>query len=325
VVDALAALRDDSTMALQAPVHRHALLDALSRYPASRGRGAQQATTEIAERFQRSVSQRLRVIEGAAGSAQAKIEERQVELDQQIDQLGTSLEARAGEIDQRVADINTSMDTARSGVDELVRQQQERFTEKEREQEASLNELRGTHETELGEIRQRQEASAGEHLEKMQALRDKAAGFLDVIANTGMASAFQDRANKDEQQAGRYRVMTIVIGLAAVALAAALVMIGQTGVEYAFVKLGVVTTMLVVAGFTANHARRKQSSGDRWREFELKLSGFGAVLETLPPDKAEEDQRWLFRELFASKTVEEPQGLLKQLRRVEDDSKREAA
>lgn len=91
-------------------------------------------------------------------------------------------------------------------------------------------------------------------------------------------------------------------------------------------KLGVVTTMLVVAGFTANHARRKQGAAERWREFELKLSGFGAVLETLPPDKAEEEQRWLFREPFASKGLEDGAPIIPpRLRRVDDAEKRDAA
>jgi hypothetical protein len=325
-LQALTAVRDNPAMALQPPTDSDKLLEALARFPASRGRDAQQATAEIAERFQRSSSQRLRVLEGEAGETQAKIEERHGELDQRIDGLTTSLESRAGEIDQRVTDINTSLDGARTGVDALLREQQERFAQRDQEQDASLSELRESHSNELEEIRKVQEVGGGEHLAKMEALRGKAEGFLNVIANTGMASAFQDRADRDERHAGRYRVATIILGLVAVALAAALVVVGEKGVEYAFVKLGVVTTMLVVAGFTASHARRKQNAAERWREFELKLSGFGAVLETLVPETAEEEQRWLFRELFASRGTEEPPGILPvRLRRIQEDGERDAA
>jgi len=57
-------------------------------------------------------------------------------------------------------------------------------------------------------------------------------------------------------------VATIAIGLGAVVLAAVLVLLGEKGPEYAFTKFGIVTTVLIVAGFTANHARRKQNAAE---------------------------------------------------------------
>jgi hypothetical protein len=317
---ALTNIRDNVMVALSPPVGTDALLEALSRYPASRGRDAQQAATDIAERFQRSTSQRLRAVEGEAASAQSRLETNVAETRTKLDELGTTLDSRANEIDQRISDVNASIDTTRTAVDQLVREYQERFAAQEQEHKAALVGLREANDEQLSQIREGQEAAGREHVEKMEALRDRAASFLDVIANTGMASQFQDRANKDEKQAGLYRVATIVIGLGAVVLAAVLVLVGEKGPEYAFAKLGIVTTMLLVAGFTANHARQKQNAGESWREFELKLSGFGAVLETLPPEKAEEDQRWLFRELFARGGVQEPDGLLgRRLRPVDRD------
>ena len=317
---ALVELRDSTSVGLTPPTAADQLLEALSRYPASRGRDAQQAATEIAERFQRSTAQRLRSVERDASDARTKLQQGVDKTASKVEELTTSAEARAAEIDQRIADLSASIDAIRTATDEQLRQQQERFTAKEDEYETANNQLRAEQEKELVQIRQRQETAAKEHLEKMEALRDRAAGFLDVIANSGMASQFQDRANKDERQAGRYRVATIAIGLGAVALAAVLVLLGEQGPEYAFAKFGIVTTMLLVAGFTGNHARRKQTAAEGWREFELKLSGFGAVLETLPPDQAEEEQRWLFRELFARKENKEPDGRLAgRLRRVDQD------
>lgn len=295
---ALTNLREDTGAALAPPGEIDNLLDALVRFPASRGRDAQQATVDIAQEFQRSTKERLRSIHGKATATQNEMQKQQLETAEGVKALKAALDVRTGEIDQRVTDLHASMDNARNAVDGLVRDEQQRFTEEKEERERLLTEFYETQERELLDIRNRQQAAGDEHVDELGGQAKRAREFMDIVTSTGTQGAYQDRANKDETQAGRYRVTAIAIGLGAVALATALFLFGDKG-EYQLAKLGVVTTTLLVAGLVWRFANSKQETAEGRREQELKLASFQAVLETLPPEKVPEQICWFFRQQYA--------------------------
>jgi len=311
----LTNISDNIDMALREPHDAEELLDALSRYPASRGRDAQQAVTEIAERFQRSTSRRLGTIRSEATRAQTEIREEHAQTAEELEKLKTALETRADEIDQRVGDLHTSMDSARTAVDGLLRDQGQRFSDREQEYERALEEFRAKYERDLSTVRGRQEAAGEEHVGELEAQAERARKFLDVVTNTGTSGAFQHRANKDEWQAQVYRGVAMILGVAAVALAVVLFLVDDR--DNPLAKLGVATTAFGVAGLVWSHATRKQNTAEGRREFELKLASFLAVLETLPQEQVPEEVRWFFREQFKREPAPDQQdGLLTRIREL---------
>jgi len=143
-------------------------------------------------------------------------------------------------------------------------------------------------------------------MSELGSLQDQAEEIVGAIARTGMAGGYQEYAEAEAKQADRYRLGTIVLGVAAVLVLGAEILFGDFGdvaTEALVLKFTLSAALGGLAGYTARQSAHHREAARRARNIQLALASIGPYLQQL-----EESKRVAVLEAFAFLFFAPPQG-----------------
>jgi hypothetical protein len=273
------------------------LIEQLARWPAGSGIPADEVK-EAASRFRRSAAQQLVALENEASGTQAKL----AELQSQLDEIRTRSEEAANSSSARVEELTNTVNEQKGRLEEAIRSNQEQFSKAQEERVARFGEQTADLETRIGQVenesKQRLSEIEGRLEEEVSSAQETlndhladAQRIVGAIATTGTVGGFQQEADSQLKTADRFRMLAVIAGLGAVALAVwGVVHAGQTSGDSTDVLAKALASFVFfgIAGYLATQSGKHRAREERARRRELELAAFGPFIADLPPDKQQE-------------------------------------
>lgn len=307
-------------------------LDALGAWPRS-GSPIAEDLREVTSRVDASRDEAVAILEGLrtkADSVAASMDASLTELLAHSDAASVSLETRQTDLDSRIAAQVELVGQQLPRLDAAITSQTETFnageTQRRTQAEATIAALRADHGGMVAEFKSADdelrstintEADAlflriGEQATGTQTLLDQkfeeAKDIVGVIARTGMTGGYQIYADRERADADRWRKVSVVIGVLAVAVLAGIVV--WSGVDHnttwalALGRLLLAGGLGGVSAYAARQSSQHRERSERARGLELSLASIGPYLEAID----DEDMKRKVLETFAYVFFAVPEG-----------------
>ena len=279
------------------------LLDQLGRLPATRDRDFEQVAKDAAATFQRSAQQRFGNVAADVRALQQEIAGAREQLQTISDEAEAASNGRVSALSERVNELQTgfegrlqqyaeTLETAREEGLKQRGEQAEAFQTEQAERAAQSRQLVEGLETELKQ--RSEEAIAG-----LETSRERVASLVDLVTTSTTSEGFGGEANKQKEEADKWRRYAVAFGFIAVGIAAfavvyALVVEAKTSIIIAKVAAAVAAAGL--AGYAAKQSAEHREREVRARRIALELTAFGPFTEALRNEEKERDARMEFIE-----------------------------
>jgi hypothetical protein len=142
---------------------------------------------------------------------------------------------------------------------------------------------------------------ADEVLGEIKSMRDEAKELLGVIGRAGMTAGYEQYETQELNDADRWRLITMSLGLLAVAILAVAVWIGlaadEVDTNVTVAKATLTATVLGLATYSAKQAKRHRDNATDARRRALALASIGPYLQPLEKTRQDavlEDFAFLF-------------------------------
>lgn len=231
------------------------------------------------------------------GAMQSRIDDTQSSAStaaQALEELRKQFEAQKGRLDdlitQRSNQMNESDRQRTVAFKQEIEKRNETVAELLAEVRNEADELKENAGKAFQELYDSEAAKGGEVIEELNGHLGDAKRIAGLIANTGMASHYQQVANRERTAADLFRYIALgFFGVTVGAVIWIVVSIGSEGFrwEMALVRIGVVFSLLAPAWYCARESSRHRAVEHRTRRIELEFTSINPYLDGLPKEKAE--------------------------------------
>ena len=225
----------------------------------------------------------------AAEKAIASVDARAAETQESIAETAAKIQAQ----DERLAQLNAAMEEVRSNSSAAVASIQQQFSESQSSFRNELDALKKSFQTEREELVQDFSNDAQGVIKDLEGLKDKAAKIVQVVGNIGVTGDYQSLANKENEAADRWRLITLVffvlgIGLVSAVLLHHLFGDESSGIASLVVRFALAAVVTLPALYAASESSRHRRVAEQARRTELQLASLSPFLATLPEEKRNE-------------------------------------
>jgi len=150
---------------------------------------------------------------------------------------------------------------------------------------------------------------ASSALTVLEKSKNDAEKLVGVVGNIGVTGNYQQIANKEDEAAGNWRLITLGFFAGGIALAVATFVefwkepVTTSNVWAIGIRLLYAIALAAPAWYTAKESARHRTNSDRARQRELELASLGPFIELLPKEKKEEIREQMTK-LYFGKEVE---------------------
>jgi VIT1/CCC1 family predicted Fe2+/Mn2+ transporter len=279
-----------------------ALLDAIALLPSARGRDMEQQAKDAAATFQRSASQRLSSVDSRLGGVRRRLETLEAAVDARATELQQQIEQRAAGFEPRVAEAEQTVVTQRQAFDQLMTQQSSAFTKWQEERSAEFQEALEGFRTELARTEHETAREVEERVSEIRRMEHESAQLVGAIGLAGTAERYSEEAREQCRVANRFRTLTIIFALAAVAVAIVAAVREEQSAEALAAKLAVSLILAGLAAYSARQSGRHRAREEHSRSLQLELTAFSPFIEPLSPEQREEERVIMTRKTFGKTT-----------------------
>jgi phage host-nuclease inhibitor protein Gam len=304
IQNAAVNIANQAITALQDPeTYGGALLDAIALLPVAKGRDVEQQVKDAAANFQRSASQRLNSVESQASDARAELERLSQEIGERSSAAKTEIDAQVGQLETKLTELEQTITNQRVALDEQMTNQGKAFTDTQEERAAEFQTSLEAFRNELARTQRDANEEVETRVSEIRRMEEESARLVGAIGLAGTAERYSEEAATQKEAAGRYRLLTIVFALGAVATAIVASIKENQDTESLVAKLAVSLILGGLAAYTARQSGRHRAREEHARGLQLELTAFSPFIEPLSPEQQEEERVIMARKTFGKTTA----------------------
>lgn len=292
---------DPAAAVANARAYADNLLQPASVLPPSRDRDVEQAVKDAAANFQRSATHRLKALSSEVDRYKKEIDVQmgnvRTKVDEGLSEATTRTDSQAADFTGKLAAFETTLTKQRQAVSQALERQSDAFSQTQEERaETFQSDLKKARD----EIAAMLKASRGEvdaRIAEIRRMEEEASGLVHSTGLGLTAERYGEEAVEQRKVADRYRWMTVLLALGAVAVAIYAIVDRVDDPSAVAAKLGVSLVLGAVAAYTAKQSGRHRRREERSRDLQLQLTAFAPFIEPL-----DDDIKTLERVLMTRKT-----------------------
>jgi hypothetical protein len=269
---------DPVTTAGSARTYADALLSPLTTFPAARDRDVEQSVKEIAANFQRSTSKRLNALETEIASKRAAVERSLAQLRESVGkeatELGTRIDVETAALQTKLDEFETTLTAQRQAISQALERQSETFSQAQEERSESFQAEIANSKEELTSMLNDAGIDVEARVREIRRMEEESSGLVHSIGLGGTAERFGEEWDSQRKVADKLRTLTILLALAAVAMAVFAVVRDVEDTSAVLAKLGVSLVLGALATYTARQSGRHRAREERARALQLELTAF---------------------------------------------------
>jgi hypothetical protein len=318
---AVAPIAADPLTCLASPqAHADAVINALSAFPISRGRGLEQVAQGVIGEFEKAASERIAALQQRVVDLGGQLETLSASIATESARLGTEIETAGTTLKTTVETLAT---TAQTSVDTLVNNLHAKVTEFEgvlTAQRAALDEVRATQSEqfstsqgeratafqqeiarareELTNLDERARDEVETRVAEIRRMEDDASKLVGAIGLAGTAERYGEEAKAQKKVADWTRGATVLLAIGAVVMAIVAATNGADKWHGIAAKLAVSAVFGGLATYMGKQSARHRAREERARNLQLELTAFAPFIEPLDKDQQDYERVIMTRKTF---------------------------
>jgi hypothetical protein len=296
-------MNDAATASTNSAGYGDPLLLATLRLPAAQGRDLEQAAKDAAKKFQQSASARLTSLRGNISAAKREVDGLKEQIATRADEFSGNVAAATEALQTRVAELEAAITAQKQALDELTTRQSSTFTEKQEERASEFQAQISAFRTEIDELKVAADLEVQELVQEIRRMEKESSDLVGAIGLAGTAERYSEEVTEQGRVADRFRMLTILFALTAVAMGIYAVVMGDQTNQALAAKLAVSVILGGLAAYSARQSARHRRREEQARRLQLELTAFGPFIEPLQPEQREEERVIMARKTFGKSTV----------------------
>ena len=299
---ALQIANDPTTAATNAVTYGDPLILAILRLPVTAGRDVEQSVKDAAASFQRSTAQRLTSLRGSFAEAKEEVASLREEMDRRSNELAGEIETARLSLQEKLDELQQAIEVQRQALDELSTRHSTAFSEAQEERATTFQGELSTFREELDGLMGSVAKEVEERVDEIRRMEKESSQLVGAIGLAGTAERYSEEVTEQAKIANRWRLATIGLGLAAVAVGIYAIVVGDQTNQDLTAKLVVSIILGGLAAYSARQSARHRRREEQARQLQLELTAFGPFIEPLAPEQREEERVVMARKTFGKST-----------------------
>ncbi|MGH3137501.1 MAG: hypothetical protein ACRDPV_13525 [Gaiellaceae bacterium] len=278
------------------------LMAAVLELPAARGRDIEQVVKDAAANYQRSMAQRIKGLEEQTTAAESAVAETEQHIAAASEEVKTAISDQTDAFQVEIDALTAKVEGQQAALDAQLTRHTEAFSasleENARKFQTQTTEFAET----LSEHLTQADTRVAEKVRNVEAIADDVGVLAGKITLKETAEYYKDEAKDQKSAADRFRWLTVVVALAAVAIGVWAVVSNASKTNTLVAKLGVSLVLGALAGYTASQSGKHRRREARAKDLQLQLTAFSPFTAPLNDELQQAERIRMTRKTFGARS-----------------------